>query len=175
MLRECNPAVQFKWKLWLRSLWLLLFLTSVFSPLCLTVLCHWLVVLRNGKLWKFCVTVGISVLHIVRYSAFLHGICVRYQQYCIEYWNGFYTSPSLSRLGVVWFGLWMFQLSGSFFSTHTRYWFYNGINTSYNRVLRIFFWPGLKADISRYCKTCHTCQVVGKPNQVVPPFVLFRL
>lgn len=32
-----------------------------------------------------------------------------------------------------------------------------GINKTYNRVLQHFFWPGLKADVSRYCKSCHVC------------------
>ena len=31
-----------------------------------------------------------------------------------------------------------------------------------------FYWPGLKSDVSKYCKTCHTCQMVGKPNQTIP-------
>ena len=31
-----------------------------------------------------------------------------------------------------------------------------------------FYWPGLKADVSNYCRSCHTCQVVGKHNQVIP-------
>lgn len=44
-----------------------------------------------------------------------------------------------------------------------------GINKTYNRVLQHFFWPGLKSDVIKYCKTCHICQVGGKPNQVVPP------
>ncbi|KAI5627802.1 hypothetical protein C0J50_8349 [Silurus asotus] len=44
-----------------------------------------------------------------------------------------------------------------------------GIRKTYRRILRYFFWPGIKSDVIRYCKTCHTCQVVGKPNQVVPP------
>lgn len=44
-----------------------------------------------------------------------------------------------------------------------------GVNKTYNRVLQHFFWPGLKADVSRHCKVCHTCQVMGKPNQIVPP------
>ncbi|KAJ8251227.1 hypothetical protein GJAV_G00218690 [Gymnothorax javanicus] len=26
----------------------------------------------------------------------------------------------------------------------------------------------MKADVVQFCNTCHTCQVVGKPNQVVP-------
>ncbi|XP_077940982.1 uncharacterized protein LOC144385285 isoform X1 [Gasterosteus aculeatus] len=44
-----------------------------------------------------------------------------------------------------------------------------GITKTYNRVLQHFFWPGLKTDVAQYCKTCHICQVNGKPNQVVPP------
>ena len=43
-----------------------------------------------------------------------------------------------------------------------------GVNKTYNKVLNHFFWPGLKADVVRYCKSCHTCQMVGKPNQVIP-------
>ncbi|KAI5625238.1 hypothetical protein C0J50_15204 [Silurus asotus] len=44
-----------------------------------------------------------------------------------------------------------------------------GIRKTYQRILRYFFWPSIKSDVIRYCKTCNTCQVVGKPNQVVPP------
>ncbi|KAL0152376.1 hypothetical protein M9458_052099, partial [Cirrhinus mrigala] len=44
-----------------------------------------------------------------------------------------------------------------------------GINKTYNRVLQYFFWPGLRTDVAKYCKTCHVCQMGGKPNQVVPP------
>lgn len=44
-----------------------------------------------------------------------------------------------------------------------------GVKKTLNRVLRHFFWPGIKADVSQYCKTCHVCQSVGKPNQKIPP------
>ena len=43
-----------------------------------------------------------------------------------------------------------------------------GITKTYYRILKQFFWPGLKSDVSRYCHSCHVCQLVGKPNQVVP-------
>ena len=33
----------------------------------------------------------------------------------------------------------------------------NGIHT----IINHFYWPGLKSDVSKYCKTCHTCQMVG--------------
>lgn len=32
-----------------------------------------------------------------------------------------------------------------------------------------FFWPGVRNDIAQYCRTCHVCQTVGKPNQKIPP------
>ena len=43
-----------------------------------------------------------------------------------------------------------------------------GVNKTYHKILDHFYRPGLKADVSNYCRSCHTCQVVGKPNQVIP-------
>ena len=43
-----------------------------------------------------------------------------------------------------------------------------GINKTYHKVINHFYWPGLKSDVSKYCKTCHTCQMVGKSNQTIP-------
>lgn len=43
-----------------------------------------------------------------------------------------------------------------------------GVTKTYNRILRYFFWPGLKSDVVAFCRSCHTCQVSGKPNQVIP-------
>ena len=43
-----------------------------------------------------------------------------------------------------------------------------GVNKTYYKILNHFYWPGLKTDVSNYCRSCHTCQVVGKPNQVIP-------
>lgn len=43
-----------------------------------------------------------------------------------------------------------------------------GVTKTYNRILSHFFWPGLKKDVVQYCRTCHTCQIVGKPNQSIP-------
>jgi hypothetical protein len=43
-----------------------------------------------------------------------------------------------------------------------------GVNKTYNKILNHFYWPGLRSDVSKYCKSCHTCQMVGKPNQVIP-------
>lgn len=44
-----------------------------------------------------------------------------------------------------------------------------GVRKTYNRVLQRFFWPRLKRDVSAFIKTCHTCQVTSKPNQVIKP------
>ena len=43
-----------------------------------------------------------------------------------------------------------------------------GVRKTYNRVLQHFFWPGLKRDVAKWCKECHTCQLGGKPNQNIP-------
>ena len=43
-----------------------------------------------------------------------------------------------------------------------------GINKTYYKVLNHFYWPGLRGDTKQYCKTCHTCQLVGKPNKKPP-------
>lgn len=49
------------------------------------------------------------------------------------------------------------------------------VNKTYDRILRCFFWPGLKRDVRQYCKTCHICQVSGKPNQTIPQFPLYLI
>ena len=43
-----------------------------------------------------------------------------------------------------------------------------GVTKTYQIILKHFFWPGLKKDVSNFCRCCHVCQVVGKPNQKVP-------
>uniref|UniRef100_A0A3B1IMD5 Gypsy retrotransposon integrase-like protein 1 n=1 Tax=Astyanax mexicanus TaxID=7994 RepID=A0A3B1IMD5_ASTMX len=44
-----------------------------------------------------------------------------------------------------------------------------GVTKTYKQILQHFFWPGLKSDVSAHCRSCHTCQLTGKPNQVIPP------
>ncbi|KAK3084264.1 hypothetical protein FSP39_010811 [Pinctada imbricata] len=44
-----------------------------------------------------------------------------------------------------------------------------GVNKTYNRILSHFYWPKLRKDVSEFCKSCHSCQMVGKPNKVIPP------
>ena len=43
-----------------------------------------------------------------------------------------------------------------------------GIKKTYSRIIPYFYWPKLKKDVTEYCRSCHTCQVVGKPNQTIP-------
>lgn len=43
-----------------------------------------------------------------------------------------------------------------------------GVNKTYHRILSHFFWPRLRKDVAEFCKSCHTCQMVGKPNQTIP-------
>uniref|UniRef100_A0A8C1I8K6 Gypsy retrotransposon integrase-like protein 1 n=1 Tax=Cyprinus carpio TaxID=7962 RepID=A0A8C1I8K6_CYPCA len=50
-----------------------------------------------------------------------------------------------------------------------------GVKKTYHRILCHFFWPKLKKDVSQYIKTCHTCQLTGKPNQKIKPAPLFPI
>ena len=43
-----------------------------------------------------------------------------------------------------------------------------GVNKTCKKILDHFYWPKLKRDVAQFCKSCHTCQVVGKPNQTLP-------
>ena len=43
-----------------------------------------------------------------------------------------------------------------------------GVNKTYHKILNHFYRPGIKSDVSQHCKSCHTCQMVGKPNQTIP-------
>ena len=42
------------------------------------------------------------------------------------------------------------------------------VNKTYHKILNHFYRLGLKTDVSNYCRSCHTCQVVGKPSQIIP-------
>jgi Integrase zinc binding domain/Integrase core domain len=44
-----------------------------------------------------------------------------------------------------------------------------GVKKTYQRIASHFFWPQLRKDVAEYCRTCHTCQLIGKPNQTIPP------
>ena len=48
-----------------------------------------------------------------------------------------------------------------------------GINKTQQRILQHFYWPSLRTDVVTFCKSCHVCQMTGKPNQTpqVAPLV----
>ena len=43
-----------------------------------------------------------------------------------------------------------------------------GVTKTCDRILQHFYWPGIRKSVTEYCRTCHTCQLVGKPNQKPP-------
>ncbi|XP_066962336.1 uncharacterized protein [Macrobrachium rosenbergii] len=43
-----------------------------------------------------------------------------------------------------------------------------GISKTLERIRRNFYWTKMKKDIARFCKSCHICQLTGKPNEIVP-------
>ena len=43
-----------------------------------------------------------------------------------------------------------------------------GVYKTLYKILDKFYWPNLRESVREYVKTCHVCQVVGKPNQVIP-------
>ena len=47
-----------------------------------------------------------------------------------------------------------------------------GVNKTYCKLLKNFYWPKLKRDVAQFCRTCHVCQVVGKLNQPIPVALL---
>ena len=44
-----------------------------------------------------------------------------------------------------------------------------GIRKTQARVMAHFYWPKLHQDVVEFCKTCHTCQMVGKPQPSIKP------
>ncbi len=43
-----------------------------------------------------------------------------------------------------------------------------GVNKTCDKILTDFYWPRIRRDVAEYCRTCHTCKMVGKPNQKIP-------
>ena len=44
-----------------------------------------------------------------------------------------------------------------------------GVRKTLRKIRRYFFWPSLQSDVVQFCRSCHLCQVVGKPNVKIPP------
>ncbi|CAG2237515.1 unnamed protein product [Mytilus edulis] len=43
-----------------------------------------------------------------------------------------------------------------------------GISKTYLKILQHFYLPRIRNDVAKYCKSCHKCHFVGKPNQKIP-------
>lgn len=41
------------------------------------------------------------------------------------------------------------------------------INKTHEKIIRHFYWPGIRKDVVEFCRTCHVCQMVAKPNQSI--------
>ncbi len=52
-----------------------------------------------------------------------------------------------------------------------------GVKKTLDRLLQNFFWPKVFAEVKEYCKTCSTCQLIGKSTEkhkaplVLPPII----
>lgn len=44
-----------------------------------------------------------------------------------------------------------------------------GINKTYEKVTRHFYWPGVKTSVKKFCNSCTACQKAGKPQTGIPP------
>ena len=42
-----------------------------------------------------------------------------------------------------------------------------GVRKTHDRILNHFWWLTLRKDVSEYCRSCHTCQMVCQPNQKI--------
>ena len=43
-----------------------------------------------------------------------------------------------------------------------------GVHKTKDKIMRNFFWPGIRKEVAEFCKTCHTCQMIGKSNSLIP-------
>ena len=43
-----------------------------------------------------------------------------------------------------------------------------GIRKTQARIMKHFYWPQLHKDVVSFCRSCHPCQLAGKPNQRIP-------
>jgi hypothetical protein len=41
------------------------------------------------------------------------------------------------------------------------------VSKTSNRILAHFYWPNERLDVVEECRSCNTCQVIGKPNQTI--------
>ena len=41
-----------------------------------------------------------------------------------------------------------------------------GVNKTQQKILKQFYWPGIRKDVADFCRSCHTCQMIGKRGQM---------
>ena len=42
------------------------------------------------------------------------------------------------------------------------------VNKTRQKILNHFYWPSLRKKVAEFCKSCDACQMVGKPNRIIP-------
>ena len=50
-----------------------------------------------------------------------------------------------------------------------------GVRKTLEKLTRLYFWPGIRAEVARHCKECLICQRTGKPNQKIKPAPLVKV
>ena len=50
-----------------------------------------------------------------------------------------------------------------------------GRNKTNSKLASEFYWKGMFADVSKHCVSYHVCQVVVKPNQLIPSYPLQKV
>ena len=50
-----------------------------------------------------------------------------------------------------------------------------GVTKTSNLIRESFYWPNLKKDVKKFVNSCHTSQLTGKPNQVIPKAPLIKI
>ena len=43
-----------------------------------------------------------------------------------------------------------------------------GVRKTLSKLQQHYYWPGIRKCVQDFLKSCHVCQMVGKPNQVIP-------
>ena len=43
-----------------------------------------------------------------------------------------------------------------------------GLYKTFYKIFDKFYWPNLRKSVKSFVQTCHICQMVGKPNQIIP-------
>ena len=41
-----------------------------------------------------------------------------------------------------------------------------GVNKTYNKMTKHFYWPKMKGDVVKFCRSCHTCQVANVKDKL---------